>query len=101
MNYIYTIDELKRAITPLAQSYGVLRVILFGSYARGEANEQSDIDLHIVAGNVDFMEICALNVDLEEALQKKIGMSLEEYMDISDFIRNDIMAEGKVLYEIR
>jgi predicted nucleotidyltransferase len=42
-----TIDEIKNIITPLVSLYPITRVILFGSYARGEAGEKSDIDLVI------------------------------------------------------
>ena len=38
----YTIEEIKDKVTPIAQKYGVKRISLFGSYARGEATENSD-----------------------------------------------------------
>ncbi len=44
---IYTISELQRIITPIAQKYHLRAVYLFGSYARGTATENSDIDLLI------------------------------------------------------
>ena len=44
---IYTIDEISRRIQPVASAYGLRAVYLFGSYARGEATENSDIDLLI------------------------------------------------------
>ena len=43
-NKVYTIDEIKSTIRPIAESYGVERIFLFGSYARGEATPTSDID---------------------------------------------------------
>jgi len=42
-----TINEIKTLVTPLVEGYPVRRVILFGSYARGEATESSDVDLAI------------------------------------------------------
>lgn len=36
---IYTIDEIRSNISPIAKKYGVERVYLFGSYARGEATK--------------------------------------------------------------
>ena len=42
-----TIDEIKNIITPLVTPYPISRVILFGSHARGEATESSDVDLII------------------------------------------------------
>ena len=42
---IYSIHEIQQRIAPVAKQYGVKAVFLFGSYARGEAREDSDIDL--------------------------------------------------------
>ena len=38
-------EEIKKAITPIALKYGLKAVYLFGSYARGTADENSDIAL--------------------------------------------------------
>ena len=37
---IYSIDEVKSIVAPIAMKYDVDRVFLFGSYARGEANNR-------------------------------------------------------------
>ena len=42
---VYTIDEIKAKIIPIAKQYNVSKVYLFGSYARGEEDENSDIDI--------------------------------------------------------
>ena len=42
---IYSIQEIQQRIAPIAKQYGLKAVFLFGSYARGEAREDSDIDL--------------------------------------------------------
>ena len=47
---IYTIDEIKAIAAPIARSYGVAAMYLFGSYARGEATEKSDLDFRIEKG---------------------------------------------------
>lgn len=44
---VYTIDEIKSMIAGVAAEYGIETVYLFGSYARGQATEKSDIDLYI------------------------------------------------------
>ena len=43
-NKVYTLDEIKAKAIPIAKKYGVKRLSLFGSYARGEADAQSDLD---------------------------------------------------------
>lgn len=44
---IYTIEEIRRRITPIAEKYDLRAVYVFGSYARNEATENSDIDVLI------------------------------------------------------
>ena len=39
MARIYTIDEIKNITVPVAKQYGVEKVALFGSYAKGNQNE--------------------------------------------------------------
>lgn len=41
---VYTIDEIRAKAVPIAKKYGVKKLSLFGSYARGEADAKSDVD---------------------------------------------------------
>lgn len=43
-NKVYTIAEIRAKAVPIAKKYGVKKLSLFGSYARGEADEKSDLD---------------------------------------------------------
>ena len=43
----YTVDEIKEIVAALAAQYGADRIYLFGSYARGDADKDSDIDLRL------------------------------------------------------
>ena len=42
---IYTIEQLKEKIAPIALKYRLSAVYIFGSYARGEATDKSDVDV--------------------------------------------------------
>ena len=64
----YSIEELQSIIVPLAQKYGTERIFLFGSYARGDMTDSSDIDLRIDKGSIRGLALAALLVDLEAAL---------------------------------
>lgn len=44
------IMTIRNAVIPIGKAYGVKRIYLFGSYAKGTANENSDIDLLIEKG---------------------------------------------------
>jgi predicted nucleotidyltransferase len=45
-----TLDTIRAVISPVAKDPGLSRVIVFGSYARGEQTESSDIDIVIDGG---------------------------------------------------
>ena len=44
------ISEIQKIVVPIAHAYGVKRLYLFGSYAKGTANEKSDVDLLVEKG---------------------------------------------------
>jgi uncharacterized protein with HEPN domain len=69
---VFTIGELKRRVAGPARQYGLKKVYLFGSYARGEATPKSDIDLCIDDSNIhSLFELSGLFLDMEEALMNK------------------------------
>ncbi|MDR3012651.1 MAG: nucleotidyltransferase domain-containing protein [Chitinispirillales bacterium] len=71
----YTVEEIRRRITPIAKRYGVTRMYLFGSYACDGAGARSDIDLRIDAGKIrDYFELAQLYGDLEESLKTKVDL---------------------------
>jgi predicted nucleotidyltransferase len=49
---MHSIDDIKRIIAPVARRFGVERMYLFGSYARGDATPDSDIDFRVDIGEI-------------------------------------------------
>jgi predicted nucleotidyltransferase len=96
---IYSVDQIKEKITPVAQSYGVKRVMLFGSYARGEATEDSDIDFHIEAGDIkDLFALAGFRLDLEDALNKKVDVVTTGGIQLDKRLYERIKGEEVTLY---
>ena len=72
---ILTIDEIRTKIRPICEQYKIEKVWLFGSYARGEAREDSDVDLHVKPPQgIGLFGLGGLYADLEEALGKEIDL---------------------------
>lgn len=93
----YTIEEIKTIVEPIARKYGVERVYLFGSYARGDVNENSDVDLRIDKGSLKGMfALCGLYTEIEEALQMKVDILTTGNLE-DDFLRK-IQKEEVLLY---
>lgn len=79
MEGTYAVDEIRKIIHPILRSYGVSKAYLFGSYARGEADENSDIDLRIDGGKVKSMfGLGALYEELSQALKKPVDLVTTE-----------------------
>ena len=93
----YTIEEIKSIVEPIARKYGVARVYLFGSYARGEATEKSDVDLRVDKGSLKGMfALCGLYTEIEEALQMKVDVLTTGSLDEEFLLR--IQKEEMLLY---
>ncbi|MBQ7453918.1 MAG: nucleotidyltransferase domain-containing protein [Selenomonadaceae bacterium] len=62
---VYTIDEIRAKAVPIAKKYGVKKLSLFGSYARGDADAKSDVDFLCDDDNVRGWDYFSLVYDLE------------------------------------
>lgn len=86
-----TDEQIKKVVTEYFQDKPVRKVYLFGSYARKEATEQSDVDLSFVLSDnakVSYFTLAGYLLDLEKRLNKKID--LVEEKQIYDMIRPSI-----------
>ena len=97
MDKIYTVDEIRSIVAPIAAAHDVGRVYLFGSYARGEATPSSDIDLRIDKGRLrGLFALGALYADLEDHLGKKLDLLTTGSLD-QKFLQH-IAGEEVLLY---
>ena len=90
-----TVDELgkRAAILAVAARHGVQRVRVFGSFARGDARPDSDLDLLIEAGpHTPPRFPGGLLVDLEEELGRKVDLAEES--TLHPLIRDRILHEA-------
>ena len=82
---VLTIKQIKDKILPILAKHNIHEVYLFGSYARGEAKNDSDVDIYCEAGDIKtFIDQGFLEEELEESLDKKvdllfIGTKLNDY----------------------
>ena len=72
-------------------------IVLFGSYARNDQREDSDIDLAIrVDREIDSKELFNIKIELEEILEKDVD--LIDLKNAQDGIRYEILVNGITIY---
>ena len=63
---VFTIEDIKKRVIPIVVKYGIDTFSLFGSYARGEATEGSDLDFVMDKGDLRGLQYVSLVQDLED-----------------------------------
>ena len=94
---IYEVNQIKDALLPLTLKYDINKMILYGSYAKGKQEPQSDIDL-VVDGNIRGIKFFGLLEDVNNALVKSVDLIHLSQIDHNSEIYENIM-KGLVLYE--
>ena len=96
---IYTLEEIKEMIYDILKKYDIEQAYIFGSYARGEATQKSDVDIMIKKGDatLTFVTLGKLFEELEEALRKQVDIVTEEtYTDIK--YDKECLKQAKMLF---
>lgn len=69
------LEKLKIKVNPILKKYGVIRAGIFGSYARGEAKKNSDIDfLMNFSDGTTLFDLGGLKIDLENKLKREVDL---------------------------
>ena len=91
---VFTTEHIATMVKPLADKYRVKEIYLFGSYARGEADENSDLDFLVFGGEMfKRTMIFALAEELRDTLKKKVDVfEISEVNPDSNFYKT-IMKE--------
>lgn len=98
MDRVYTLNEIITTLHPIFDTYGIRRAILFGSYARGEANEKSDVDL-VVDCNQRGLKFYGIVHAIEDGLQKECDVFRSSSIVKDSPISKEIENSGVVIYE--
>ena len=87
-----------KKITSLLVSYGAKKISVFGSYARGEANLKSDVDIIVeFSDRKSLLDFVRMELELSEVLGVKVDLLTEKA--ISPYLIDEIKKEMVVIYE--
>jgi predicted nucleotidyltransferase len=103
---VYTLEELEQKIAPIARKYDIPAVYIFGSYARGEATDDSDVDVLIQrkGSKIIGIMIGALYEDLSESLGKPLDLVTTETLEQectkerTPWFVDNLLKEKRLLY---
>lgn len=88
-------DKVYLGLKQLAQRHGIKKVILFGSRARGDFYERSDIDIAVSGGNT-----AEFSLDVDESIHTLLMFDVVDLDGhISEKLRKEIERDGIVIYE--
>ena len=92
-------NDIRTRITPVLKNYGVRNAVLFGSYAKGEADANSDIDLLVDSG-LKGLSFVGLIEDLREALDdRSVDVMDITHIEKDSRVDREIRETGVLIYE--
>jgi len=96
---IYGIDEIARLVAPIAEDFGIRKMSVFGSYARGDAIDSSDIDFHIIDRGTlrGLIRLSAFELALEDVFQAPVDVMTTN--SLFDDVRHNVRREEIIVYE--
>lgn len=89
------IDEIRERARPVLQEHGVKEAAVFGSYARGEADQDSDIDILVtLEDDTSLLDVARLKNDLEDALGTDVDIVEDGALkpSIRDTVQDQLVA---------
>ena len=98
MDGIYSLPQIKAALTPVFGKYDVNRAILFGSYAKGTATMKSDVDI-LVDCKLRGLRFMGLVDDVCTILGKDADIFNVSHIIPDSPIDHEIHQTGVLLYE--
>ena len=95
---VLTLEKIIEIVKPIALKYNVEAIYLFGSYARGEATEDSDLDFLVFGGELfKKTRIFALGEDLREAFEKSVDVFEIHEVNVDSSFYDTIMKERRLV----
>lgn len=94
-NGVYSREEIASHVRRLLRKYHAERAVLFGSYARGEAESRSDVDLMVIGGeSFQPTDIFCIAEELHRALGKRVDVYEQREINADTEFYRAILREG-------
>lgn len=94
---VYSIADIRAKLRPVFQKYNIKKAILFGSYAKGCAKSNSDIDI-MVDSNLRGLAFYGLLEDIVNIIGRNVDLLDKSQIINSSDIQKEIESTGIVIY---
>lgn len=95
---VYTMNQLKERLIPVFVDNSIKKAILFGSYGKGSATKESDIDLLVDSG-LKGLRFVGLIEDIRAAVDKDVDVFDIAHVEKGSKIDLEIEKTGVLMYE--
>jgi predicted nucleotidyltransferase len=100
-------EAIDQVVEQIVEKFKPQKIILFGSYARGEPRPESDVDLLVIM-DTPLKEV-EQAIQICQQIEYRFGLDLivhtpkylAERVKMGDWFLRDVLKEGKVIYEVR
>ena len=95
-------QKIKEAVEKDPLKENIQKVSLFGSYLRGDFEEDSDVDVLIEftpTAKIGFFKYFDIRENIEKHVQKKVDLLTPEAL--SKYFREEVLKEAEIIYEKR
>ena len=100
MKKIYSTTELRERLMPIFHDFGIIKAILFGSYGKGIAKENSDLDLFIDSnGKIRGIDFFSVRARISDALEMTIDLIEARQLIKGGKIEKEIFSTGVIIYD--
>ena len=88
-------DRVIKEITALAKENSIIKIVLFGSRARGDHTERSDVDLAVYGGDFD-----SFYWNIKEKIHSLLSFDVVDMNSrVTEELKKEIERDGVVIYE--
>ena len=92
-----SIDSIRENLTPIFGRYNVRKAVLFGSYAKGLADERSDVDIFVDSG-LKGLKFYGLLEDVTNALEMEVDLIDSSQVEAGSKVQSEIDSTGVLIY---
>jgi predicted nucleotidyltransferase len=94
--------EIEKKLAEICQKNGIVFMVIFGSFAKGEQKKKSDIDIAIEfekGSQKSLLDLVRIENELRKVFKRKVDLGI--FSSLNPYIMEDVKKEMRIIYEKR